>query len=274
MNLLYALSDVIFFIMYYVIRYRRKIVFNNLTGSFPEKSKAEIRHLERKFYVHFSNLMIESLKNLSDSGKTIEKRMNFINIELMKTYHSQGKSIILYAAHFGNWEWLAILPFFVSYRMIAFYQPLSNSLFDELIKKSREKYGITAVPSAHAYKALKTYNDEGELTLSLVLGDQSPPRDSTKVWLNFLNRETAFIVGAGKMAKKLDHVVVFPHFTKKARGYYDIEFKVIHADEDENSENPYIKGYARELEKSIRINPDLWLWSHRRWKLNQMNMLN
>ncbi len=266
---LYKLSDIGFVFIYYIFRYRRKVVFENLKQSFPEKSNIDIHIIERKFYKHFCDIGIESIKNLSGDKETITKRVNFKNIELLQKLYAQEKSIILYASHYGNWEWLAVLPLYVSYRMIAFYQPLSNSTFDKLIKDSREKYGIVAVPSGKAFKALKEYSDKQELTLALVLGDQSPPANGPKVWLEFLNQETAFLPGANKIAKRLEHVVVYPYFSKTSRGYYEIEFKVIQPDRDDKRDNPIIQNYAEQLENNIIEDPGLWLWSHRCWKLNK-----
>ena len=253
--------------MFYIVRYRRKVVRVNLNRSFSEKPKHEIKVIEKKFYRHFGDLMIESLKN-AGSSRQVPNRIQYKNADFLHKLHDEGRSIILYAAHYGNWEWLSVLPLTFKFRMIAFYQPLSNVVFDALIKRSRERYGITAVPSSQAYKALKTYNDNGEHTLSLVLGDQSPPPDGAMVWLPFLNRETAFIVGAGKIAKKLGHIAVYPHFRKLSRGHYEVEFIILKADENPGNENPYVKSYAAQLEKSIQSEPSMWLWSHRRWKLN------
>ncbi len=266
---LYLISDFLFFLIFYGFRYRRKVVCENLKQSFPEKSYESIHTLEKKFFKHFCDYGIESFKNLSGDKKTITKRVNFKNIEIIQQLYDQKKSIILYAGHYGNWEWLSILPLYVSYRMIAFYQPLSNSIFDKLFKDSREKYGIIAVPSGRAFKALKKYNDNQELTLALVLGDQSPPPNGPKVWFKFLNQETAFLIGPNKIAKRLNHVVVYPHFSKTSRGYYDVEFKIIQPDKDDKRDNPIIHSYAEQLENSIIKDPSLWLWSHRRWKLKQ-----
>jgi len=255
--------------MFHIFRYRREVVFKNLKQSFPERSIHSIRKMEKDFYKHFCDLSMESLKNLSGDKKTITKRVNFKNIDLLQDLYKQKKSIVLYAGHYGNWEWLAILPLYVSYRMVAFYQPLSSSTFDKLIKDSREKYGIVAVPSSQAFRELKKFSDKQELTLALVLGDQSPHVNGPKAWLNFLNRETAFLVGPNKIARKLEHVVVYPHFSKTSRGFYEIEFKVIQPDNDDIREDPIIHCFAEELEKSIRKDPALWLWSHRRWKLTK-----
>jgi KDO2-lipid IV(A) lauroyltransferase len=267
LRVLYVFSDLIFFVGYYIFRYRRRITRENLMRSFPEMGPEEIGKAGKRFYRHLCDIMAETLKNIGGDAVTITRRVTFSNIQLLRDFHAQNKSVILYTAHYGNWEWLTVLPLYVPFRMIAFYQPLSNSMFDELMKNSREKYGIMAIPSNQAYRALKSHADEGVPTLSLVLGDQSPPSSGPKVWLNFLNQETAFLPGANKIARKLDQVVVYPHFTKTGRGRYKVEMIPIHPGMDDSGEHPIIRNYAGQLEKSIRQDPGLWLWSHRRWKL-------
>lgn len=269
LEVLYFFSDIVFNVGYYVFRYRRRVVMENLTQSFPEKTPEEIKSIEQGFFRHLCDIMAEVLKNIGGDDATITRRIEFKNIDLLIDLHQKKKSITLYTGHYGNWEWLTVLPLYVPYRMIAFYQPLSNSMFDDLMKGSREKYGISAIPSSQAYRALKNYDDEGILTLSLVLGDQSPPPNGQWVWINFLNRPTAFLTGANKIARKLEQVVVYPHFTKVSRGHYEVEFKVIHPVEGESGEHPIIQNYAAQLETSIRMDPTLWLWSHRRWKIRQ-----
>jgi KDO2-lipid IV(A) lauroyltransferase len=268
---LYVFADILFFLMFYVVRYRRKVVYDNLKGSFPEKQEKEIRSITKMFYRHFCDLIIESVKNIGDSRKLVIKRMHFKNPELLDEIYQNGKSIILYTGHYGNWEWFTVLPALFKFKAIALYQPFSDSITDNLMKRSRERYGLQAIPSTHAYKALKKYSDENIQTITLVLGDQSPPANGSMVWLPFLNRETAFIVGAGKIARKLDQVVVFPHFRKISRGNYEIEMIRLDPEADAKSDNPYIRGYAKQLEKSIQADPSLWLWSHRRWKLTPNN---
>lgn len=271
LRVLYVLADVVFFTGYYLVRYRRKITRQNLRNSFPGKSDNEIKAMEIGFFRHLCDILAESLKNIGSDEVTETNSLKFTNIGLLREIYDEGKSITLYAGHYGNWEWLTVLPLYVPFRMIAFYQPLANFLFDDLMKESREKYGITAIPSGQAYRALKEFSDQGIPTLSLVLGDQSPPLHGPKVWIDFLNQPTAFLPGANKIARKLEHVVVYPHFTKISRGNYEVEMIVIHPGENNLEEHSIIKNYARQLEKSIRHDPSMWLWSHRRWKLRLEN---
>ncbi|MCB0806880.1 MAG: lysophospholipid acyltransferase family protein [Bacteroidales bacterium] len=272
LSVLYLFSDIMFFLMFYVVRYRHNVVLENLRGTFPDKNEKEIKKTARSFYRHFSDLIVESLKNIGDQGEHIRKRIRFTNPEVLSQNYDEGKSIILYSAHIGNWEWFNLLPVMFKFQAIAFYQPLSDSISDHLIKESRERYGLRAVPSAQAFKALKQLNDQGIQTISLVLGDQSPAPNGTMVWVPFLNRETAFLVGAGKIARKLRHEVIYPHFRKLKRGYYEVELIPVNPDQDDTSEYPYIRNYAGLLEENIRKEPALWLWSHRRWKLKPENL--
>ena len=171
--------------------------------------------------------------------------------------------------HYGNWEWLAALSLLVPHQMVAFYQPLSNSLFDKLIKTSRERFGLIAVKSSQGYKSLVDFSNQSILTMTLALGDQSPPGQSSKHWVRFLNQETAFLTGVDRIAKKMDMVVLFPHFKKIRRGYYEIELELILESAEDVESYQIIDNYVKRLESAIINEPPLWLWSHRRWKLKK-----
>jgi KDO2-lipid IV(A) lauroyltransferase len=238
---LYFLSDLSFVIVFYVIGYRKKIVLANLTNSFPNK-------------------------NLTISRKSIRKRIVVKNLELVQEYFAKHKSLILYMGHYGNWEWLAALSIYVPHQMVAFYQPLSDALFDKLIKTSRERFGLIAVRSNQGYKSLVDFANRNILTCTLALGDQNPPGQSNMHWVTFLNQETAFLTGVDRIAKKMDMVVLFPLFRKTARGFYEIELKVIQENMKEIESFQIIENYAKLLELAIIQDPSLWLWSHRRWK--------
>ncbi len=266
-GLLYIFSDLFFFIGSYIIGYRMKVVLKNLKMAFPSESSHFYRTTARRFHRHFADVFTESLKNLNGNPEDIFHRIKIKNPELLKTFYDRKKSIILYGAHIGNWEWLSILPKHTSHKIIAFYKPLSNKLIDKLVKDSREKYGVTTTPSAKAFKLLKELNDAGTRTLTIALGDQSPPKKGPKVWINFLGIETAFLPGTNKIAKRLGQAMIYPHFTKTARGFYEIEFKVIHDGSEPITDDRMIENYAHLLEANIRQQPHIWLWSHRRWKI-------
>jgi KDO2-lipid IV(A) lauroyltransferase len=266
---LFILSDLSYLILFYFVGYRKKIVLNNLSNAFPQKQLKELKQIQKSFYRHFCDLIFESIKNLTISRRSIKRRLRIKNPDLIRSYYAEKKSIILYLGHYGNWEWLAALSLLVPHQMVAFYQPLSNTLFDKLIKTSRQRFGLVAVKSSQGYKALADFANQNILTFTLALGDQSPPAQSNKHWVTFLNQETAFLTGVDRIAKKMDMVVLFPHFSKISRGYYEIKFEVIQDQMKDIESYQIIDKYAKQLESAIIKNPELWLWSHRRWKLKR-----
>ncbi|MAW65133.1 MAG: hypothetical protein CMD18_02950 [Flavobacteriales bacterium] len=265
--IIFGLAQIAYLLLFIIIGYRKKIVYQNLKNSFPYKSDEEI-HLEaKKFYRHFCEIFIESVKLLTISRKQIKKRYSFKNIDLLEEFYAQKKSIILYAAHFGNWEWMASLQLHTKYQMYSFYQKQSNKYFNDFMIQIRERFGNICVESQSGFKVLLKNSREKNLTITYVIGDQSPMSKSSMYWTDFLNQETAFLVGSDKMAKKCNQQLIYPHITQKKKGYYELEFKIIPM----NSEIEPIETYANLLEKNIQEQPELWLWSHKRWKRKRIN---
>lgn len=263
---LHFISDTAALILFKIIKYRRKIVFDNLRRSFPEKELIEIYKIEKRFYRHFCSVFIEAVKLLTIRKSVIMKRFKLKNQDLIYNYFQEGKSLILYGGHFGNWEWMASLPFHIPHQMLSFYQDQSNKYFDQLMMLIRERFGNKCIESKTGYKILSEYVQNNRLTLTLITGDQSPKKSSTKHWVKFLNRETAFLIGADRISKKVKHTLLYPKIKKLKRSYYEIELLKINF--AENSDD-VIGSYAKLLEENIKEQPELWLWSHKRWKLNK-----
>ena len=264
--LMYFFSDLSFLVTYYLIGYRKKVVRKNLINSFPTKATAEIRKIERTFYRHFTDLLFESAKFITVSKDDIKQRFELVNPEVFSEYFSQQKSIIMYTAHYGNWEWLAALPLSLQHRVVTFYQPLRSRYYEQLMKGSRERFGATAVPSGKGYKALIEFANRGEPTATCMIGDQSPKRKSSRHWVRFLHQDTAFLVGADRIARKANQPVFFPHMRKISRGRYQVEMILLTDKPNEATPEDIIEKYAATLERAINEAPHLWLWSHKRWK--------
>ena len=266
---LYFFSDIVFLLMYHVIKYRRKVVAENISKSFPNKSKEERKKIEKDFYHYFCDLMIETIESLTMSKSEVKKRFSVKNPELIQKYFREKRSILLYAAHQGIWERVCWMPLFLPYQVTSFYQPLSNGYFEELMKIIREKFGLICVPSNRGYRSILEFEKKNILTMNCMVGDQSPRKNSTKHWLTFLNQDTAFLIGADRIAKKSNQVVVFPAFKKIKRGSYEVEYKLITEEPKAVEGFGIVEKYAEILEETIKESPSLWLWSHRKWKLKK-----
>ena len=263
--LLYRLSDFMYILMYYVFGYRKKVIVDNIYKSFPEKTEREKKHIVKKFYKHFCDLIVESLKNFTISEKQIKKRVQFENVELLDNLYDKGKSIIIIGGHYGNWEMLAVaIGGATKHMQYGIYKPLSNKFFDIKMKKSRGKLGTKLVSMKETKKCFQT---EYEKPTSIIFGsDQWPSNPKRAYWTKFLGRDTPFLFGAEKYANDFDRPTVFCDIRKIKRGHFNVEFKMIEEFPKILEYGELMDKFIHELEETIYNEPAFWLWSHKRWK--------
>ena len=264
---LYGISDFAYFIIYHVIGYRKKVVFENLRNSFPDKSEVEIKKIAKGFYKHIADLFIEFLKGYSISNKEISERVKIINLDVIKNHTDINQSIIIVTGHISNWEWLLHPLNLSGIPMDIVYQKLSSPLFNKLTLYIRSRFSIT--PLIEKQDTLRKTVDRKDITRALVLGsDQSPQNWKAAYWTTFLNQDSGFFNGTEKIARKLDYPVIFSEMRRAKRGFYEIEFTEIATPSDYSNmpNNEITERFVRILEKSIYNHPADYLWSHRRWK--------
>lgn len=264
LTFLYGIASLLFVVMYHIVGYRKKVVRSNMSNAFPDWNKDELDQNTTAFYKQFSRMLLESLKVLSISKTKAKAHLHFKNLDLLNSLYNNDENVILYGAHMGNWEWFAFYPLYIKHQFVSFYQEQSNSYFNELSILMRERFGNICIESRSAYKQLLEMNRKGTKTLAYMLADQSPMVNSGKEWTNFLGQSTAFLQGAERISRKAGHKLIYPFVRMPSRGQYEVEFIEIST---EGSTNDVISRYAQLLEENIRSQPELWLWSHRRWKL-------
>ncbi|UII22742.1 lysophospholipid acyltransferase family protein [Fulvivirga ligni] len=268
MWMLYALSDIMYVLVYYVLGYRKKVVYSNLRNSFPEKSNAEIKAIAKSFYKGFMDFNMETLKAFTISEKELLKRVQFTNVPEVEPQARANQSILVMASHQFNWEWALlagclVLPFPVD----AVYQRLKNTGFNDIMLKTRGKFGGQPIDKNQILRAiLKTKH---RLRALGIVADQSPRRNSPKYWTEFMNQETAFYIGSEQIAQAANFPVYFFRVTKPKRGHYEVELvKLADPPYDKQSHN-ILEAYIKETERLIRDQPEGYLWSHKRWKLKR-----
>lgn len=263
--LLYGLSDVLFLLFYYVIPYRKKLVMDNLRRSFPERSDVELRKIRRRFYRHFGDLVMESLKTFSASPAAIRKRVDLVNLELLERFFQEGRSVILVSGHYANWEWPAItLPFHSSHTATGIYQPLTNPFFNRRLQSSRSRFGLKLMATKEVQRFFAEH--ENELCTYGFINDQSPSDPRRGHWMRFLNQDTCMLMGVESYAVKYDMPVVYAMITQVKRGYYRLEYRLVAEHPRQCAKYEITEACARINESIIREMPALWLWTHRRWK--------
>jgi KDO2-lipid IV(A) lauroyltransferase len=259
------LSDFFFMVFYYLIGYRKKVVRGNLTRSFPEKTVAEIRAIEKAFYRHFCDLVLESLKNFSANESDLAARFEHRNTEVLDKLHTEGRSAILAGGHYANWEmWALSAPPHFKHRLMAIYKRLSNPYFDEKMRTTRGKFGLELVSTKETGEWLHKHKDQ--LHFSVFAIDQSPSNPRKAHWIEFLGQETACLFGAEKYAREFNLAVVFGHLRKISRGKYAIDYELVTTDANSYEHGKLTEQLSRMLEADIRQEPRYWLWSHKRWK--------
>jgi KDO2-lipid IV(A) lauroyltransferase len=266
MRFLYVISDVLFTFVYYVFKYRKKVVYDNLGIVFPEKSSEEKKRIAKRFFKHFTDLFMETIKAISISKKEIVKRYQYKNPELVKTYLNSGKSIAFVSAHQGNWEWFASAPMLLNCRARGAYTSIGNQYFDKIVKASRERFGFICYDSAKTVKAFYEDYKQQKQSIYLLISDQSPQLEHTIYWQEFLGVKVPFHVGAESLAKKFDLIVINSSTKRIKRGYYETEFTLI-SDAPKTVE-PYkiTDRYIALTESLIKEQPEFYLWSHKRFK--------
>lgn len=262
---LHRISDFFYILLYYLIGYRKKVIIHNLAIAFPGNSLKENKNIAKKFVRHFADFLIESLKTLSISEKEVQKRFVYTNKDLVLEQIKAGKSLIMVAGHYGNWEWFFYLKKAIKVLSWAAYTPLSNSVFDRLMVANRERYGFKVVPSRKASSALAQFNKEGTQFVNCLIADQSPRADY-KYRADFFGKNVPFFMGPEAYAKKYDLPVFYTRITKIARSKYTVELISITLKPKETEEGWITAEYIRLMEDDIRKTPEYYLWSHRRFK--------
>ena len=261
-----CLVPVIYFLVYKVAGYRTKVVRENLRNAFPEKSEAELRETERKFYKHLSELFVDTIDMTSISTKQIAKRFRFRDTARQDA-RTAGQSWICAMAHYGSWEYTINYPLFTDHRVGAVYHHLHSPVFDRFYHHLRSRFGAIPLERDDVAREMVNTRRENRPPIALALiADQSPAVYAIHHWFDFLNQPTAFFMGMEKIALKYGMPVYFLHVDKVKKGYYTASFEEIYDGKEPVEELEITRRYIHKLEEAIRRRPELWLWSHRRWK--------
>lgn len=266
---LYALSDVLDFLLYHVVRYRRGVVEDNLAKCFPDKTADERRRIERDFYRHFADCFVETIKLLHISDREIERRITFENVELIDSLTRQGKSIVVYFSHCGNWEWAPSVTLHTTTDGVEYcqvYRPLRSKAFDRLMLKVRSRFGSLSFAKATVFRDLLRLKKEEVVTVTGFMSDQKPSHGDPTYVMMFLNRPTAFITGTETLATRMGMAAVYWDMEKISRGHYRIVTRLLDDGSHLAPRGELTHNYALMLETTIRRNPSIWLWTHKRWK--------
>ncbi|MFH1159692.1 MAG: hypothetical protein V1733_01925 [bacterium] len=261
----YGISTFIYLIMFYILGYRREVVRKNLTNAFPEKSRAELKQIEKAFYRHLADYLVETVAIFHMNENDFDSRYKLVNIEILHEYSKRGINVILAPGHYGNWEWITHMGLKIHFTSIAIYKKQSNKFVDDLILRSRAKYGLLLLQYHETYRFLLSADASSPVCL-LFLGDQRPREVAKVSWIKFMNQETAAFRGLENLHLKMKGIVLYVNIKKVRRGYYEVNFRPLNQPGEIDLKPDLTTRYFQALEKDIKEDPRYYLWSHNRWK--------
>ena len=262
-----VLSDILYVIVYHVVRYRRKVTSSNLRHAYPERSDKERQELEKAYYHHICDLLLEGIHNLYAHPMSIMKRYRFVNHRLVNQYYERGQSIILMSAHYNNWEYMITsLNYQLMHHGVGVGKPLNDKFVANYLTRRRGRFGTEIVDQTNVRQTIEYYQQHHVPVAYMMLSDQSPNDVHKCYWTTFMHQETPFIYGAEYFARKYNMPVLYYEVTKIRRGYYEVKFSTICDKPNEVPQYSIIAEYIQRLNRTIDAAPQYWLWSHRRWK--------
>ncbi|CAA7387051.1 lysophospholipid acyltransferase family protein [Chryseobacterium fistulae] len=266
LKILYIFSDIIFFLNYYFIRYRKKVITENLKNSFPNKSNEEIAEIRKKFYRNFSDYLVETVKSFSISELESRVRMQHINQHVFHEAKAEDKNVILLAGHVFNWEWINALARVIPQKHChPVYRKVNSDFWENQMKKVRNKFGNEALEANEVIMNIFRSKNNGD-SVYMFVADQTPHVSHVNYGLTFLNQRTPAFIGYDKLATRMDLAFIYCEMKKVKRGYYQVNYHRIYPNEEKFTEHEVVIKFHRLLENTLHKHPDNYLWSHRKWK--------
>ncbi|WP_109097008.1 lysophospholipid acyltransferase family protein [Aquimarina sp. AU58] len=265
-RLFYAFSTCIFFLVYYIFRYRRKTVTQNLELVFPNKTFREIKKIRKEFYQHMCDMFLEMIKSISISNEEMKERFKVTNIEKLHELEAKKENIMILMAHYASYEWANVIDIQTNFQAVGVYKKIGNKYFDRLVHRIRARFGSRVIGTKDAMKVITEDQSKEGLYMYGLISDQSPKLYKATFWTDFMSIKVPVFLGAEVLSKRLGLNTYYLQVEKIKRGYYQATFVTLTEDSKNCEDYSIVKSYLRLLENQIYNKPQYYLWSHKRWK--------
>ena len=266
---IYLISDILYYLLYYVFSYRKRVVRENLKLAFPELSNDKRREIERKAFRNLTDVFLETFKSTNMKEDELKKRFVFKNPELIERIYNNKQDVIVMCSHYCCWEWVFGVRNTSNFKINAIYKQLSNKYFDKLTKSRRSQYGANMIKTKDTFREISKKSKLKELNWYGFASDQSPKKSKALYWNNFLNNWVPIHIGAEVIAKKYNMAIVFMDVQKIRRGYYEASFSLITDKPKDFKDFQLTDKYIELVEKQVKNKPEYYTWTHRRFKHRQ-----
>ncbi|RPG67571.1 MAG: lipid A biosynthesis acyltransferase [Flavobacteriaceae bacterium TMED42] len=265
-SILYVFSDALSFLLFNILGYRKKIVRSNLNKAFPNKSEAELKWIEKRFYTNFCDITFEAFKSFKMSSEEMQKRMVFKNLDVLTQFEKENRSVIIMCGHYASWEWMLSVGYHTVSQGYGIYTPLVNKYLNDLVIKIRKKHRGELLSRYNAIENIKNLHQNGTVGIYGFVSDQSPQPKPKSYWRPFLGVKVPVFLGAEMIARELDFGVVYAKINRVKRGYYEASFELISDQPKKTEINRITDTFTEWLEQDIYCDPTQYLWTHRRFK--------
>ena len=265
-KIFYAFSSCVYYLLYYIIGYRKKTVTNNLTLVFPEKSEKEILGIRKAFYKHMCDMFLEMIKSISISNDEMKQRFKVTNWDKFQQLEEEGNNIMILMAHYASYEWANVIDIQTKFQAVGIYKPVGNKYFDRLVLRIRARFGSRVITTKETMKEITADQSRDGLYLYGIAADQSPKIHKAMYWTDFMGIKVPAFIGSAVLASRLGISTYYLRVEKIKRGYYEATLETITEDSKNKDANWIVKEYLKQVESQIKKNPQYYLWSHKRWK--------
>ncbi len=250
---------------FYLDRRHRRVALDNLRAAFPELPDSERRRLARRSFARLGLNLAESLRLPAFLRPGWERSFTVEGREHLERALGRGRGVIFVLAHFGNWEYLALVPRLLNFRGAAVAQKIKNPAIDGLLREMREAAGLELFSKREVAGEIADYLAKNGAVA--ILADQRARRMAVEV--EFFGRPApttaAPAVFALRTGAALVPVFIYPESQGKNRVVFDPEISIPRGSPFREAVKEITARFTSVFEERIRENPELWFWVHRRW---------
>lgn len=265
-NLFYGFSNFVYWIVYYVIGYRKKTVRENIALALPHLSFEERLKIEKNSIQHLCDMFLEMIKTMGISEDEMDQRFQYKNIDVYLDLEKKGKSIAIVCAHYASYEWVISMNKKCTHEGIAIYKKIANKHFDDLVKKIRSKFKARLITTKETTAVIEENYKNNHLAVYGFASDQTPKVNQNTYWRTFMGIEVPVHTGAEILAKKFDMNVIYLKVEKVKRGYYEATFEVLTDDAKSVPNYQIMDAFIERAEQQILEEPSYYMWTHKRFK--------
>ena len=261
-------ADALAWLSWRVVRVEQKPLRANLTASFPTLTEAQLQQMMRDYYRGFAQVLVEVVRSVSLTPEELQRRVVLEGFEPVRAALASGSPVLLVAAHQCNWEWMLLaLSLQLGYPLEAAYKPLVDGWAQREMLKARSRFGARLVP---AQELLPHILRGGRTARAIAMvADQEPRTSERRHWTRFMNRDTAFFMGAEEITRVTKFPAFFLGLRRTSRGHYTVSVTPLAQAGEKLPTGALTERYARLVEAQIHAAPTDWPWSHKRWKLKK-----